>query len=278
MEKKGLRVRYLKNHIIICGWNTRVPGIIRDLTGPYVPERKRIIVIAEMDDEYPLQDYKFNPNYVFYCRGESSSLEILKKAHLQNADKVLVMAGQKKLASENIRSVLTTLAVKNFYKDIVKDKGNGKKISVFAELIFEKNKRLFDLSQIDKLVSLDVIREKFATEACINKGVTDLLLDLLTHNERDNLYSIFVKDLKEPIREEILGKTFSDILVPLRKKNILLLAIYKHIDIKHGSIETSFRKDSPYIINPTNEERDYKVDLNDKLIYIAETKNAIQKR
>jgi hypothetical protein len=314
LEKRGLRVRYLKNHIIICGWNTRVPDIIRSLTGPYVPVKKKIIVVAEMDGDYPLEDFKFNPNYVCYCRGFSSSYETLEKVHLQNADKVLVMAGQKKLANENIRSILTVLTVKNYYKEFLKDKKekniisaelkrrlarlarkiltafrvkNGyresvnnkeKVIPIFAELLFQKNKEYFDQADVDKLVSLDVIRVKFCAAACVNNRVTTLLLDILTHNERDDLYSVFVKELKGPIKENVLGKTFSDILVYLREqKNVLLLAIYKYVGAEQKSVDDSFREKSPYIINPTNEEKNYKVVSNDKLIYIAAERDTIQK-
>jgi len=275
LEKRGLRVRYLKNHIVICGWNTRVPGIIYALTSPHVPIKKKIVVVAEMDDDYPLQDYQFKSNLVFYCRGYSSSYETLKKINLQNADKLIVMAGQKKLSNENRRSILTILAAKSYYKEFNKEKA----LPMFAELIFDNNKTYFEMADVDKLISLDIIREKYISSAIINNGLTGLLLDILTHNERNDLYSIYVRDLKEPLKDEIRGKTFIEILVYLRqKKDVLLLAIYKQTEVKHRAVETTFRNVSPYIINPsTNEEKNYKVDLNDKLIYLSQAKNTIQR-
>ena len=58
---------------------------------------------------------------------------------------------------------------------------------------------------------------------------------------------------------------------------MLLLAIYKHVGAEHKSVDDSFRKKSPYIINPTNVEKNYKVVSNDKLIYIAAERDTIQK-
>jgi len=45
-EKRGLRIKTLKNHVILCGWNERAPGIIRGLTNPNSEYQFKVIVFA----------------------------------------------------------------------------------------------------------------------------------------------------------------------------------------------------------------------------------------
>ncbi len=179
-KQKGFFVHPLKNHIIICGWNEKARGIIFGLTSPYVPQRKKIVVIAEMDDEKPLEKYNFPKNMVYYYRGDSSDTKALEASHITQANVALILAGEKKKHARNIGSVLTTLAIKNLNPNVF----------TIAELRHIENQQNFETCDIDALVFAETIIYRLAAQACFNPLAVSWFFDMITHDEHVELYAM----------------------------------------------------------------------------------------
>ena len=63
LRTRGVHPPGLKNHVIICGWNRRVPDIIHEITTTRAWRRSRkALVIAEHEDDRPLARYSFRPH------------------------------------------------------------------------------------------------------------------------------------------------------------------------------------------------------------------------
>ena len=45
---------------LLCGWNSKAPGIIYTLTCPGSHYRGMINVVADIDVEYPIRHWRFN--------------------------------------------------------------------------------------------------------------------------------------------------------------------------------------------------------------------------
>lgn len=172
-----------KGHVLICGWNDKVPGLVYSLTCDEVPEKKRIIIVAEMDKREPLQEYAFNEDLVSFCRGDSADHRVLVRAGARQADAAVVLAGVKKLSGRNVRSVLTAMALK-------KENPN---LYLISEMVFAENQSFFDACGSDAIVTAEPLLNHLAGLSCFTPQAVDFLLDLLTHDEFSEAYSIPVK-------------------------------------------------------------------------------------
>jgi|GEM_PF-4108362 len=179
-EQMGSFVQPMDNHVLLCGWNEKARGIIFGLTSPYAPERKKIVVIAEMDDDMPLQKFNFPKGMVHYYRGDSSDSQALKSAHTGKASAALILAGEKKQQARNIGSVLTTLAIKRL----------NPAIFAVAELRHKENLERFEACGIDALVFADTVVYRLAAQACFNTLAVSWFFDMITHDEHAEMYAI----------------------------------------------------------------------------------------
>ncbi len=134
--KRGTLKKTIQDHVLICGWNDKAPSIIYSLTGKEAPRKREVIVIAEMDEDSPLEKYGFDSRYVSYCRGDSADYKVLCRANAKYADVAVVLGGVKKRSGKNIKSVLSTLALKEVArKNIERDN----EMMIITELLFEEN-------------------------------------------------------------------------------------------------------------------------------------------
>lgn len=277
-ERKGLLPIKLKNHIIICGWNEKVPGLIYSFTCNDAPEKKKIIVVAEMDAEYPLDKYEFDRKYVAYYRGDSADNSVLKNVSANKASAALIVAGNKKRGGKNITSVLSALALKKVNPNIF----------LSAELIYVNNRQYFESADVDVIFDFNVICNHLIVLATINPSVIDFLLDILTYDEFSEIYSMSVKEIKNEAKHKWLNKQFTKkTLSLLSKENTMGNAINEFLangvniigfsqpnNRRKGVMNTSFKKDA-YVFPVINVNEITGFSDSDILFYLADEKKDI---
>lgn len=190
--REGTLTHSAQDHVLICGWNEKAPGIIYTLTSGDVPRKRRIVVIADMDGRTPLDLYNFDLRYVSYCRGDSADHKVLERANASFADVALILGGVKKRSGRNIKSVLSALALRELSS---KNKANSKSTMIIAELMFNENEKLFETCGADAIVSSEAIADRVATMSCVSPLVVDFVLDMLTYDDRSELYALPVSDV-----------------------------------------------------------------------------------
>lgn len=186
-EREGTLIRSVRDHVLICGWNEKAPGIIYTLTGPDVPRRRQVVVVAEIDGRTPLDNFPFDPRFVSYCRGDSADHKALERANAKFADVAVVLSGLKKRSARNIKSVLSVLALREL---TLKNEKRIDDALVIAELMFSENEPLFDRCGADSIVSSEAIADRVATMSCVCPMVVDFTLDMLTYDDRSELYAM----------------------------------------------------------------------------------------
>lgn len=262
LEEQGLSVPHLSDHIIICGWNSRAPNVIREITTPNSwIKSKKVVVISEFQEEKPLKKYNFRRNYVYYCRGISSDYDKLKMAKIDNASGSIVLADPRKLSSQNTRGLMTVTGIKSLSK---------KDHTIIAELHFKDNNEKFKLSGAKKIIPLDSLKTRLFTHACINPGITDVIVNILSMTSGQTISVVSATDSHD-IENSVVSKTYREASISLREKDILLLAVYRY-DPSHTHKETEIDfhpTNSPYLINPTTQrEKHYKISTDDELLIL----------
>lgn len=258
-RKRGRLPSKAKNHVLVCGWNDKAVRIIYSLTSDDVPRRKPVVVVAEIDGDMPLENHNFDPRYVSYQRGDSADHSVLSRANIQHADAAVVVAGLKKRAGRNVRSILSVMALKEAYAD-QKSKSQTAADSLFvaAELLHDENRRLFHACGADAVVSAEIVADRMAAQCCVNRNIVDFTLDALTYDNASELYSTRVSRIGRPRHgilswkqkalsilgvgqdpHPLLGKSLGDVRKSLAGHGINVVALAKgreHQDVLVGDV------------------------------------------
>ncbi|MBA1445531.1 MAG: NAD-binding protein [Chromatiales bacterium] len=282
-QAQGISIPRFKNHIVICGWNDRVPNLLRDLVSVAspLPAGGKVVVIADHDTDKPLEGLGLEGKRVAYVRGRSSDYEILKKVRIEHAIGAIVVAGQKKIVDNNYRSILTCTAIRESLRSLPKErmpKGEfyPDDFPIIAELYYEENRQFFESSEVNKLVSLKSVSVRLISHAALNPGISRLLIELMTFSTSQVAKMIKATEpeqWKKPI--QVVGRTISEALEALRKSDVLLLSAYENN--QQGLQETKshdidFVKNSPYHFGS---EMDYEIKETDLLLVVRRNKKTV---
>ncbi|RLJ19780.1 hypothetical protein DJ030_08440 [bacterium endosymbiont of Escarpia laminata] len=283
LQARGISFPQFNNHIVICGWNDRVPNLLKDLTSTAspLPSSGKVVVIADHDADKPLEGLGLEGKRVAYMRGRSSDYKILEDVRIEHAIGAIVVAGQKKIEDNNYRSILTCTAIRGSLRSLPEErvpKGDFRPddFPIIAELYFEENRHFFESSEVDKLVSLKSVSVRLISHAALNPGISELLIELMTFSTSQVAKLIPATEpeqWKKPI--QVVDRTFSEVLQDLRKSDVLLLSAYEKSqpglqDTKSDDID--FKESSPYHFGS---EMDYKIKETDLLLVVRRNKKTV---
>ena len=176
-----------QDHVIICGWNERVPGVIYSLISEYAPRRKKVVLIAETRDEKPLLSRGFDPKRVLFVRGNAADTSVLKRAGAANASEAIVMACDSKSETKNVTSILSVIALRKLAES--DERTQAEHLFIGAELVNPKNKHAFKRAGVDSLVHVDDVADKICAANLLSFGVADFVTDFLTFDDHFEIYS-----------------------------------------------------------------------------------------
>jgi|GEM_PF-3502017 len=274
LEIKGLKSKMIRNHIIICGWNKNVPILIQDLLNKEYTHKKPVLVLADIEEDFPLAKYNLDKTIVSYVKGDATKRADLEKANFKEADIVVIVADEKS-TDPDARNILKTLTIENYSLEL-EAKGIRKKDNIYSilELVDVHDTSLAKEAKVDEIISLGGIKTKIMVQSIHNPGVSQFLNEILDFNEFNEIYSLKINK-----NSKLVGKTFDELLVLLRKFNILLVAINLKSYRDKKEIKVILEQNNlnrEVITNPINEaENSYKMHQNDMLIMFAENEKII---
>ncbi|WP_394693649.1 TAXI family TRAP transporter solute-binding subunit [Hyphobacterium sp.] len=197
----GLTTIGWKDHILVCGWNEHLDGVVFALTGNDAETAKKVCIIGESGDATPLQDHKFDPGKVRFRRGDSADRETLEYANAKQASHAIILADYARRSSRNIGAVLTAMNLKRQNPDI----------RISAELAFDQNADHFAAFGCSTLITPDIFIAKAASLCTVHPLMIDYLLEVLTYDSFDELFSIDFADLCERNSDIKAGMTTSEL-------------------------------------------------------------------
>lgn len=311
-RKRGTLIKNVRGHVLLCGWNEKAPGIIYALTSREVPVKKQVVVVAEIDGDMPLEQYKFDPRYVSYCRGDSADHDTLERARAKDAASAIVVAGVRKQAGRNVRSVLSVLALKELARNASGNGASQGDLFVAAEMVYGENESFFEVSNADAIVHADTIVDRMVVQCCINEYVVDFFMDILSYDDYSELYSVELRELREMSKGRVLvthlgrggwrtpgravravlprggsdsggelaGLTLGAVRSALAPYGVHVVGATQGDGRKRGArrgvVDHTFSKgDCPYRMPIDREGRDYRLGAEDALVYFADDRNDI---
>ncbi len=231
-EERGMVKTDVKNHFILCGWNSRASEIIHELKAGFHTRNKPVVLLADIDTK-PVEDED-----IHFVQGDVTE-ENLMKANIKEASAVIILLDDRLDGySRDAKAVLSTLTVESINPEVY----------TIVELMRSENIEHCKRAMADEIIVGEEYRSKLITQAAINHGITRVISEILSKKYGNDLYKIAVPEFLE-------GKSFLDALTLIKKEyNSLIVAIQSS-------------SDDGFMTNPPG---DYGIKKDDQIILLSE--------
>lgn len=234
LEDKGMRVRKVKQHFVICGWNFRASEIVAEFRADPKSEKLPVVLIAELSEK-PLDDPDLH-----FIRGELDP-ETLDKANMAEAQTAILLSDDSLDANaRDAKTILNTLTIKSLYPLVY----------TCVELMRSKNVDHAQRAKADEIIVVGELSTNLLVQAALDHGITRMISELVSTRYGSDLYKIRVP-------ESMRGRTFFDIMCELKKSHDCLCV----------GVEDA--KGEKLLANPTSE---YSVGPDDQLVIISSSR------
>src|SRR5947209_1021443 len=168
-------------HIVIGGWTSQGPEIVRELLSKEVEEKRSIVVLAQLStDPYPDDDH------LPFIKGNPTNADDLRRAGIERAECAIVVADANATSNEpddmDARTLLTVLAVESLNPNCY----------TCVEVIRSENRPHFRRAKADELVVSAEMTGALLASSAKTHGLSRLMGDLLTHPEGMEFYRVGV--------------------------------------------------------------------------------------
>ena len=209
MEGKGLEKISKENHIIICGWNPNILGLIHGFLDSS-NNTDIVLINDEPQDKIDSIMSEISKSNVQFVRGDYSIDSILNKADTTKAKYVLILNDSSNNQDEKV--ILTTLTIKKLSPGI----------RVVAQ-INDKNKIPFlRRANVDAVLSSDDYNLYMSLSHILDPGSAQAISSLMSEHSNNSLKS-------KEIPDKFIGKTFSELhRYYFDEYGMICLGLYNH--------------------------------------------------
>jgi voltage-gated potassium channel len=197
----GMGRTRMKDHIVICGWSSKVEEIIREIRGRGDQESRRPVVVLASIPTIPTRD-----DLTTFIHGDPTEAKDLVRAGIERARTAIVLADNSypdiDVEDMDSRTLLTTLAIESLNPNCY----------TCVEVVHSKNREHFRRTKADELVVSAHLTGALLAHSAVTQGLSHVVGDLLTFPEGNEFYWRLVGP-------ELAGKSFQEALVHLKRTN-----------------------------------------------------------
>jgi len=194
--KEGSGLAYqkeVKKHFVICGWKNEMISVLEDILRVNSDLSDADIVLVSTVEPAEVENLRSHPSLqnIRFVRGDYVEENVLLRANIKQATKVLVLADSSAKASDqevDARTVMSVLTIKTISKDIY----------TCVELIDSKFKRYLENVHCDEIILSRAYNRILLANATAASGLAHIIQDLLdvegSHLVTKNFPARFVGD------------------------------------------------------------------------------------
>ncbi len=207
---KGLKPIHATHHLVLCGWNQTAMILLQALTEKNIGDTVIGIVSNQTVEFFESIESRFPSLQVKFVRGEPTQEEVLRRASVQTADQVIILADQTLSAqSADDRSIIIANAV-HFV---------SRKVNVTVQLMNSSNKNLLNRIGIESII----VNDELGGYLLANTILEQRYLELYEHLAKDNEQLMTIIE----IPNSLIGKTYGEVFdFMYKEEKILLLGIF----------------------------------------------------
>ena len=239
----------LMNHIVICNWNDKAVPIIRELHASILKDKRPVVVVSEHADAGDLPEKEDDSAFedVFLVKGDPASEIILKRAAVQDAYSVLILADPKEGHLADAKSILISMAVRSLCNG-----DNPTPVHICVEGVDPQNIDHLKRGGAEEIVAASDFSMMLLAQSALFHGLSTVYRHLLEiSGDTNEIYLV-------PVPEAFVGKGFADLGTAMLQKR----------DPANPSILIGARTKDGILVNPRGHEMST-FEADDQVIVIA---------
>ncbi len=188
-----------KDHIVICGWNSRGAHVVERLLQELADDYRSIVLLADLEDN-PVED-----DHVFFFRGSPASESDLKRVNISAASSAILLADESKGgSSEDIdsRTVLAALTIRAL----------NPTLKMTAEVQNPENVGHLNLAKVGEILDSDVLLGNLIARSTLSYGLIGIVTEMVTRKDDMRIFS-------QPVGGDLAGKSSEEAAEALREKH-----------------------------------------------------------
>jgi len=206
---KGLKQVKTHNHVVICGWNKTADVILKAMVEKEMTDIEIVLVTNQTPEFYEGIESRFPNLRIKFVRGEPTSEEILRRASVNSASQVIILADQG-LDHQNADDRTIIIANAIHY--------HAPKAQITVQLINGENRNLLLRIGIDNIIVSDEVGGYILANNIMDKSSLSIF-NQLARDPRSYLSDV-------PIDEQFIGKTFGELYEYLsREKGQMVIGL-----------------------------------------------------
>jgi len=210
-EGRVVETEQLSDHVIICGYNSKVEIIIQEFQAARPHDDVPTVVVAQFGDQPPTLSESLRPR-VQFLDDDFTRIAALERAGIHRAGTCIILAdgrGGRSQQDTDARTILASLTVEKL----------NPQVYTCAELHNRMYGSHLDAGHVNDYVVAGEHNAFLLAQAAMNRGLMDVIGELLTYRRGNQFYRI-------KLSESWQGKSFLDALVELKRShNATLVAV-----------------------------------------------------
>lgn len=195
-EGKGLQEIKLRDHILLCGWNTHAEHILSTLEQDEDMDVPVVMINQLTEEEVSDIIARYSTLKIKFVRGDFTRENIINRASVKSARSAIILpdstAGAAKPGDE--RTILTTLTLKTL----------NPKIKVYAHILDRDNISHLRKAKADEVIVSDIYTGYLLANYVASPGVPQFVQQLFTGSSPYRL-------TRKPLPLDLIGKKYKDL-------------------------------------------------------------------
>ena len=236
----------LNDHIVICNWNDKATPIIRELHAEIIKDRRPIVVISKQLEAAELPEKEDDRAFedVFLVRGDPANEIVLKRAGVEDAYSVLILADPKEGHLADAKGILIAMAVRSV--------AAADDVHICVEGVDPGNVDHLRRAGANEIVGASDFAMMLLAQSSLAHGLSTVYRDLLSVSSETN--EIYIM----PVPDSFVGKSFEDLGV----------AVFQNRHADNPAILIGARTKNGILVNPRRAAMDLFV-AGDQIIVVA---------
>lgn len=206
VREERVRMSTVVNQVVICGWNSRGPMVVEELTN--LDHDREIVIMATREIDVEL------PDGVTFVRGEPTKEAELDKVRMGLCSSVVVLAsgtGEHSMAAADGHTALVVYTIRS-YEAKLGGKGITRKIPIHvcAELMDPENYEHIKRAGADEVVHTAQIGSNLVAHASARPGMGQVFTELLSWWGQQIDIDVLPPGLSLPVTFEALTDAVRD--------------------------------------------------------------------
>lgn len=239
LRTKGRNVDWdtLRDHVIICGWNTKAEIILEEFAASGVDSDAMIVVVAQWEHDPPNLPAAQQARVVFF-NDDFTRVAVLKQVGIHRAKTCIILADTTHRSEQDAdaRTILAALTVEKLNADVY----------TCAELHHADYGSHLEMGHVNDYVVSTEHSAYLMAQAALSRGLVGVFAELLTHQRGNQFYRL-------PLTPDWHGRTFDELMPAVRTQHqALLVGVH--------------REEGGVLMNP----KSYTFAAGDEIVVIAE--------